>query len=296
MKLEYKVIDNKFYNIKEVLKVYFQISDNLITKLKKNKQILLNSKFSYLDHLIKIGDLIEVNLDFDEASENILPNKNILLDIIYEDDCFLVINKQPQIPIHPSANHFNDSLSNAVKYYFDSINLKRKIRPVNRLDKDTSGLVIFSKNEYIQELLIKQMKSNIFKKEYIAILTGKLDVESGIIDAPIGRKNNSIIEREVTSLGSKAITHYKLLKSFNYSNIELSVVKFSLETGRTHQLRVHSKYIGHPILGDSLYGEKSALISRQALHAYKITFIHPLTKEKLYFEAPLPEDIKNIIK
>lgn len=175
MILQYKVIDNKYYNLKELLKVYFHISDNLITKLKKNKKILLNSEFTYLDHELKINDLIEINLDFEEISENILPNNNINLDIIFEDESMLIINKQAGIPVHPSVNHFNDSLSNAVQYYFNTIDLKRKIRPVNRLDKDTSGLVIFAKNEYVQELLIKQMKSNIFKKEYLAILCGNLE-------------------------------------------------------------------------------------------------------------------------
>lgn len=175
MILQYKVIDNKYYNLKELLKVHFQISDNLITKLKKNKKILLNSEFTYLDHELKINDLIEINLDFEETSENIVSNNNIALDIVFEDEAMLIVNKPAGVPVHPSANHFNDSLSNTVKYYFNTINLKRKIRPVNRLDKDTSGLVIFAKNEYVQELLIKQMKSNIFKKEYLAILTGNLE-------------------------------------------------------------------------------------------------------------------------
>lgn len=175
MILQYKVIDNKYYNLKELLKVYFQISDNLITKLKKNRKILLNSEFTYLDHELKINDLIEINLDFEETSENIVSNSNIALDIIFEDEAMLIVNKPAGMPVHPSANHFYDSLSNGVKSYFCTINLKRKIRPVNRLDKDTSGLVIFAKNEYVQELLIKQMKSNIFKKEYLAILTGNLE-------------------------------------------------------------------------------------------------------------------------
>lgn len=164
MILQYKVIDNKFYNLKELLKVHFQISDNLVTKLKKNKKILLNSKFTYLDHLLEINDFVEIDLDFEEDSENIIPNSSLPLDIVFEDESLLIINKPANVPIHPSMNHFEDSLSNAVKHYFNSINLKRKIRPVNRLDKDTSGLVVFAKNEYIQELLIKQMKSNSFKK------------------------------------------------------------------------------------------------------------------------------------
>lgn len=296
MILEYKVVDNKFYNLKELLKVHFQISDNLITKLKKNRKILLNSEFTYLDHALKINDLVEVNLDFEETSENIVPNSSLPLDIVYEDDSLLIINKIAGIPVHPSQNHFDDSLSNGVKYYFNTINLKRKIRPVNRLDKNTSGLVIFAKNEYVQELLVKQMKTNSFKKEYLAILTGNLETTSGIISAPIARKADSIIEREVNDFGASAISHFELIKNFTYKNNLLSLVKFELETGRTHQLRVHSKYIGHPILGDSLYGSTSPIISRQALHAYKITFIHPITKENLEFEINLPNDMLSILK
>ena len=295
MILQYRVIDNKFYNLKEILKVNFQLSDNLITKLKQNRKILLNSEFTYLDHLVKINDFVEVDLDLEESSENIVPNPNIKLDIVFEDDSILIVNKSAGIPVHPSMNHFTDSLSNAVKYYFNTINLKKKIRPVNRLDKNTSGLVIFAKNEYVQELLIKQMKANIFKKEYLAILVGTLKEKNGVINAPIARKEGSIIEREINEKGFSSITHFKLIRNFEYNNTKLSLVKFVLETGRTHQIRLHSKYINHPILGDSLYGSSSSFISRQALHAYKINFLHPIKKEPLSFEVPLPEDMLLIL-
>lgn len=295
MILKYKVTDNQYYNLKELLKNHFQVSDNLIIKLKKNKKILLNSEFTYLNHILKIGDLVEIDLDFEENSKNIVSNPNIYLDIIYEDESLLIINKPTNMPVHPSANHFTDSLSNGVQNYFNSINLKRKIRPVNRLDKDTSGLVVFAKNEYVQELLIKQMKNKTFKKEYLAILNGNLDKKSGTIIAPISRKVGSIIEREVNENGTSAITHFETIKNFEYENIPLCLVKFILETGRTHQIRVHAKYIGHPILGDSLYGTSSNIISRQALHAYKISFIHPINKNVLTFETSLPDDIKKLI-
>ena len=211
---------------------------------------------------------------------------------LYEDDFLLIVNKPPHLPVHPSILHYEDSLSNGVKYYFNRINLKKKIRPVNRLDKDTSGIVIFAKNEYIQECLIKQMKSNIFKKYYIAILDGILENDHGTIEAPIARKENSIIERTISSSGDNAISHYKVLKRFR----NMTEVEFYLETGRTHQLRVHSKHIGHPIIGDTLYDKSSALISRQALHAYKVEFIHPIIKEKTIIQAPVPDDLKNITR
>ena len=295
MKLIYKVIDNKYYNVKEVLKCHFEISDRLLIKLKKNKRIILNNSETYVNKTININDVIEINLDFEEEYDNIIPTK-MDLDIIFEDDCLLIINKPAGIPVHPSMSHFQDSLSNGVKYYFDKINLKRKIRPVNRLDKDTSGIVIFAKNEYIQESLIKQMKNKTFEKQYYAILEKHLSEKSGTINAPISRAQNSIIEREINSNGDISITHFELIKNFEFGMHKLSLVKFILETGRTHQIRVHCKYINHTILGDSLYGNSSELISRQALHAYKISFVHPISKEKLIFEIDLPNDMKKLLK
>ena len=295
MNLEYIVKDEKYFNVKEVLKVHFEISDRLLIKLKKNKQIFLNNEPVYVDKQIKLGDIININMDFTEESENILPIK-MDLDIIYEDNYLLIINKPAGIPVHPSIAHYKNSLSNGIKYYFNTISLNKKIRPVNRLDKDTSGIVIFAKHEYIQEHLIKQMKTSIFKKEYQAILTGHLSNKNGKIKAPIARKDGSIIEREINfENGEKAITYYMVIKEFIKNNTPLSLVKFILETGRTHQIRLHSKYLGNPIIGDTLYNEKSEFISRQALHAYKVSFIHPISKENIILEIDLPNDMKNIL-
>ncbi len=194
MKLSYTVIDNTYKNVKEVLKVEFSMSDRLLLKLKNMQKISLNNEATYVHHSINIGDVIECDLNYDENNSNIVPNK-MPLSIIYEDDCYLVIDKPANVPVHPSMEHYEDSLSNGVRFYFDEIDLKKKIRPVNRLDKDTSGLVIFAKNEYIQECLIKQMKSNLFVKKYIAIVNGHLKEVKGSIDAPIARKEGSIIER-----------------------------------------------------------------------------------------------------
>lgn len=294
MVLKYIVQDDKYHTVKEVIKSYYNVSDRLLTKLKKNKHILLNNSFSNINSIIKLGDEIQINLDFEEESSNIIP-KQMALDILFEDDSLIIINKSSNMAIHPSILHFENSLSNGLKYYFNSKNIKKKIRPVNRLDKDTSGIVVFAKNEYIQESLIKQMKSHDFKKEYYAILEGFIENNKQKIIAPISRKQNSIIEREVSEKGDFAVTHLELIKNFEYNNTKLAFVKFILETGRTHQIRVHSKYINHPILGDSLYGNSSILISRQALHAYKIDFIHPITKKNMEIIAPIPDDIKRIL-
>lgn len=278
--------------LKEVLKAYFKISDRLLLKLKKNDKILLNSEITYMHHPVKGNDIIEVFLDLEEDNSNIVPTK-MDLDIIYEDESYIVVNKPAGIPIHPSMEHYEDSLSNGIKYYFDEIGLKKKIRPINRLDRNTSGLVIFAKNEYIQERLIEQMKNNLFYKEYIAICEGKFKNTKGIINASIARKENSIIERCVSENGDIAITEYEVL---NYNSEEnYSVVKCILKTGRTHQIRVHMSYIGHPLLGDTLYGHESDKIDRQALHSYKMSFVHPVVQKKVTYIATFPRNIAVLI-
>ncbi len=277
---------SNYTNVRQVLKNEFNMSNRLISKLKQNKLIYLNDEETYLDKTLSIGDTVKCIIDFNESSENIIPSK-MNLEIIYEDDYFLVVDKPCNIAVHPSILHYNNSLSNGIKYYFEYIGLNRKIRPVNRLDRDTTGIVIFAKNEYIQECLAKQMQFKTFYKEYIAILEGILDKNKGTIDAPISRKNGSIIERCIDKNGANAISHYEVIGTKN----NLSLVKFVLETGKTHQIRLHSKYIGHPIIGDTLYGHKSSLISRQALHCHKISFVHPITKNQLQLVAPIPEDM-----
>lgn len=291
MNLSYQIDKDEHYdNVLHVLKEQFLLSDRLITKLKKANKIYLNDLQTYTKKSVPVGDTVSVLIDFEEDNSNIVAS-NIPLNIIYEDDYLLVINKPANIAIHPSILHFDNSLSNGVKFYFDKLGLKKKIRIVNRLDRNTSGIVVFAKNEYIQECLIKQMKTKELKKEYLAIAKGVLESKSGTLNFPIARKEGSIIERTVSSDGDSAITHYDVVKEFN----NLSLVHIVLETGRTHQIRVHFSYIGHPILGDTLYGSPPKLINRQALHSYKLTFIHPVTKKVVSLEAPLPNDIKNII-
>ena len=291
MKIDYKVNNEK--SVLEICKDKLHISSRLFTKL-KNEHIYLNNHILNTYTPLKPGDIITINFGYPEIQENIVSNKDIKFDILFEDDWLLIVNKPSNMPVHPTMRHYEDTLSNGIKTYYDSINLNKKIRLVNRLDKDTSGIVIIAKCEYIQEQISKQMQQNIFKKEYLALVNGNLELTEDFktINSPIKRKADSIIERVVSEDGEKAITKYKVIKNFN----GYSEVKIQLLTGRTHQIRVHFASIGHPILGDSLYGEETNLINRQALHAKKICFIHPISHEKIKVEAPIPKDIYRLIQ
>lgn len=245
MKLEYQIKENDINkSINSILTNELHVSMRLLTKLIKNEKISINSHTYDTRNSANLGDIIEINFDIPEDNSNILPTQ-MNLDIVYEDEWLMVVNKPAGIPIHPSRLHYTDSLSNGIKFYFDSIGLSKKIRPVNRLDIDTSGLVIFAKCEYVQEAFVKQMSNKIFKKEYMCIVTGLLEPKIGTLNFPIARKDGSIIERCIDEKkGHPSITHYEVIQEFqNYS-----LLKCLLETGRTHQIRVHMAAIGHPLL------------------------------------------------
>ena len=276
--------------INEIINQKFDLSNRLFNKLIRDKRIFVNDK--NMDTRLKASenDKITIDLNYDEDNSNIV-SKQMDLDIVYEDEGMLIINKPSGIAIHPSIRHYEDSIASGIKYYFESIGIHKKIRPVNRLDLNTSGLVIFAKNEFVQENLIKQMQTKTFTKEYLAIVTEILENKTGIIDKPIARKEGSIIERCVSETGQRAITEYEVIREFGNN----SLVKCKLLTGRTHQIRVHFADIGHPLLGDSLYGEKSDLIEGQALHCYKLKFLHPVTTKELVIKCDLSNELNNIL-
>lgn len=211
------------------------------------------------------------------------------IHILYEDDYILAAIKPAGINMHPTCLEIRETLANYVAAYLYEQGIY-KVHIVNRLDKDTSGVCIFAKNAYIQELF---SKCSDYSKEYIAIVQGKLDKEKDIISAPISRKQGSIIEREVSSQGKEAITEYTVLKYNEKKDYTTLLVK--LHTGRTHQIRVHMAYIGHPLLGDELYGGKKDLILRQALHCYKLSFKHPVTGKFVEIVCDLPGDMVKIM-
>ena len=286
MKLEYVLNENdEGKSINQILKEQFNFSSRLYSKLIKEKRIYKNNEQIDTRNIVIKGDKIIVDLEYEEDNTNII-SKNMKLDIIYEDDGMLILNKPAGVAVHPSFFHYEDSLSSGVKFYIETIEEKKRIRPVSRLDLNTSGIIIIDQNQYLQECLIRQMRKKEFTKEYIACVRGKLLQKKGKINAPIARKKDSIIERCVSVEGQNAETEYEVLEERE----QYSIVKCKLLTGRTHQIRVHFAYIGHSLLGDTLYGEDSDLIGRQALHCYKISFVHPITKRKIVIKSDLPSD------
>lgn len=272
--------------IKEYLINQLSISHRTLVKLKRESSILLNGEKVYVTKKLKKGDQLEIIL-LDEDSTNVVPEA-FDLDIIYEDDYLIVINKLPNMPVHPSRGHFTGTVANALAYHYMNMSRSIKIRPINRLDKDTSGIVIFAKNSHIQYLMSKD-GFNISKK-YIALVEGMVSKDKGIIDMPIERESSLTIKRVVRDGGQRAITAYEVINK----NEMASLLRVDLITGRTHQIRVHMSHIGHPLYGDELYGGDQKLINRQALHAERLSFVHPITGNSLELYAEIPDDIKKL--
>ena len=267
--------------IKSLLYNELRLSSRMVTKLKTGDAILLNGKKENVRKTVNEGDTLTITI-FDEASQNIVPN-NIPLDIIYEDEDILVLNKPYNMPTHPSFRHFENTLANGVMHYFRDT--KFTFRAVNRLDRDTTGLVLVAKNRYAANILSEQLKNKEIEKTYLLICTGKLEKTEGVIEAPIEREKESVIKRIVSPNGKYARTEYTVLAhSDNYS-----LVLARPKTGRTHQIRVHFSYIGHPLFADFIYGEEIP-DERTRLHCCSLKFSHPTTKKEVEFRAPCPDD------
>ena len=266
---------------------------NVIVALKKTPEgILLNGRWAYVNEVLAANDTLVISLIEEPSDSSIVPVEQ-KFDIVYEDEDLLVVNKPAGMPIHPSLGHYEHTLANAVSYYFHQKGEDIVFRCLNRLDRDTTGLTVISKNMLAAGILNEQMKIRRIKRTYYAICSGKTNI-NGTITAPIARKENSTVERCVDfKNGETAITNYTLL-SYDEEK-DLSFVKLQLETGRTHQIRVHLKYIGHPLIGDFLYHPDYTYIHHQALHAGELDFIHPITKEKMHFSSDLPVEMKRIL-
>ena len=278
-------------DIKKLLREKFDFSSRLRSKIKQGKLVLLNGE--PVDGWIRpqAGDILTVLLP--EENSNFPPQK-IPLDIVYEDSSLLIINKQPGLIVHPTKGHVQNTLANGIMQYLLDTNQSFKIRFINRLDMDTSGLVAVAKNSLGQADYMKQDQAGNVKKCYLAVVKGAVKEDSGIIDLPIGHADPERVERAVVLEGRPSVTHFEVLERFatGYSLLELKP-----ETGRTHQIRVHLSHIGYPILGDYLYGGSNAFfIERQALHAVRLSFPHPITRKLLELEAPMPEDMKALIQ
>ena len=269
-------------------------SQNLVQLKKDPSAVLANGIPCFMNHVLQPGDTLTLHIREDHSSEKI-PPVNLPLNIVYEDADLMVINKPAGMPIHPSMNNYYNSLANALAYYFEQQNCPFVFRCINRLDRDTTGVLVLAKNPLSGALLSAQMKQRQIRRTYLALTDG-IPPKKGTISAPIARMDDSVITREVNfEHGETAVTHYERLDVNNgYSLVELH-----LDTGRTHQIRVHMASIGHPLLGDAVYGPKKCPVKNlqgQTLHAGILGFEHPSTGEYVEFKADLPEYFEDLIK
>ena len=266
-------------------------AQNLSTIKRMPESILVNGVHYYMKQTLKAGDRLLVRIQETESSRNI-PPVCAPLSVVYEDEDLIVINKPAGMPIHPSLNNYTNSLANALAWYYQQQGKPFIFRCCNRLDRDTSGLTVVAKHLVSGNILSTMTKKKEVRREYLAVVRGHSIPESGTISAPLARKGGTIIERVVDfDRGEPAVTHYHLVREANGH----SLVSLQLETGRTHQIRIHLKHLGFPLVGDYLYNPDMEYISRQALHSFRLSFPHPITGEVMDFTAPLPEDMRNIL-
>lgn len=291
--------------IRDYLKYTENLSGRFIKSSGLSGKIRVNNEVAKLNLRISSEDKIEIEMKKDEH-QNIEPEK-MDIDVVYDDIDLIVINKSPGIVVHPTRGYPSGTLANGVLYYFKERDEKCIVRLVSRLDRDTSGLIIIAKNQFshmalardmhssdlqVRDMQESDMHSKTFEKSYMAVVHGNMENKTGTIDLPIGNPDEESARREVWEDGQRSITHYEVIDSFKNGDL----LKVTLETGRTHQIRVHLSHIGHPLYGDSLYGEcESHYIDRQALHAYKLIIPHPRTGEKLILKSKLPDDIENLV-
>lgn len=302
-RIEYLITENEAdYTIKQYLKAKGYSSQSLIELKKEPENILVNRQPAFMTHRLADSNVLTVCIREKTSSEKI-PPVQLPLDIVYEDEDLMVINKPAGMPIHPSMGNYDNTVANALAWYFHEQDIPFVFRCVNRLDRDTSGLTLIARH-YVSAGILSAMvaaKSTANSsnsalpicREYLALVRGSVRPPQGTINAPLSRKPGSVIERVVDfNHGEHAVTHYRVIEERNGH----SLLSLTLETGRTHQIRIHMKYLGFPLIGDYLYNPDMEFITRQALHSHRLCFTHPITGKRMEFTAPLPDDMRRVLE
>lgn len=276
-------------SVEAYLKQVEKYSGRKIQKLTRLKGILLNKKPVFLQKKVKTGDILRI-LALEDSSYGVEPESGPV-EILYEDSYLIVLNKPSGLLVHPAGQTTRGTLSNYLAYHYQEQGVICKIRPLHRLDRETSGCVVFAKDGHTQTKLETYLKEGSLKRTYQAVVQEIVNPPSGTINAPIGPHPTKPNRRAVNPQGDYAITHYKTVQRFS----DASVLELTLDTGRTHQIRVHLTYIGHPIIGDRMYGKSSPLISGQALHASSLHFLHPVNQDEIAIEAPFPATFLRVL-
>ncbi len=275
--------------VKDIVYGRLNLSRGLLRRMKRGGGVYLNGQKDYLTRRVKAGDSIQI-VFYDEKTA--MEPQNIPITIVYEDDYLLIVNKAAGMPVHPAGAYQDRTLANALAYYWEKTGLDTKVRLVHRLDKDTSGLILVAKEPYTLQRLLRQLARQDLVREYLAVVKGQLLPPEGVLTGSIGRSWDHGVKRAVTQEGKEARTVYKVLATGS----KATLVRARLESGRTHQIRVHFSDLGHPILGDPLYSTALPGILGQALHAWRLEFVHPRTEQKHVVTAPLPREMLDLWK
>jgi 23S rRNA pseudouridine1911/1915/1917 synthase len=276
--------------VRTVLSRGLELSRQLLVRLKRSGTLLINGEPALLKDRVRAGDILSITIK--EEKEQDLAPEPLSVSVVFEDDHVLVLDKSPGMVVHPTKGFLSGTVANAVIHHWQERGQSFVFRPVHRLDKDTSGLLVIAKNPFVQDALTRQHQSGEWHKSYTAVVQGEMRDQSGRIEAPIARVGNGTRARIIADHGQRAVTLWETLRILH----EATLIKARLVTGRTHQIRVHMAHIGHPLIGDEVYGTPTELIGRHALHASAISFTHPVTKAHMYFTSALPEDMRALIE
>ncbi|AGA69072.1 pseudouridine synthase, RluA family [Desulfitobacterium dichloroeliminans LMG P-21439] len=274
----------------EILYRRFHFSRRLLQKLKHSERVWVDGVFTFLTARGKAGETLAVQLQTPES--NSFPGEDLPLEILFEDDYFLAVNKPAGRVVHPNPRYPTGTIGNAVIGYWLAKGESRPFRPIHRIDRNTSGVVVVAKNQFAHQQMFWQHNHQRIHKRYLGVVEGQVLEDQGTINAPIGHTPGSYLVRQISPDGAPAVTHYRVLKRY----ADATLLEFVLETGRTHQIRVHCQHLGHPLFGDDFYGGNIARFDRQALHAFIYEFNHPVTGELLTIRAPLPEDLRLLLR